>query len=268
MPDVYASIAEADQATQARLAEILEMRAADPQQRAMVEQYLSEIELPKGARALEIGCGPGPVTRRLAGLAEVSEVIGLDPSPVFLEKAWELAKHLPKVSFHQGDGRTLDFADKSFDFVLFHTTLCHIPEPEKALREAHRVLRPNGWLVAFDGDYATTTVAIGDYDPLQPIVEGMIANFVHDRWLARRLPKILASLGFAVMSTRSYGYTQTSEPTYMLTIVDRGADLLAATGGLAIDSAEAVKLEARRRVKAGEFFGHISFVSVIARRAI
>lgn len=266
MPDVYASITEADQATQARLAEILELRAADPQQRAMVEQYLSELELPKGARALEVGCGPGPVTRRIAELADVSDVIGLDPSPVFVEKARELGKKDRKLSFHQGDGRALDFADRSFDFVLFHTALCHIPEPEKALREARRVLRPNGWLVAFDGDYATTTVAIGDYDPLQPVVDGMIANFVHDRWLTRRLPKILASLDFAVTSTRSYGYTQTSEPTYMLTIVDRGADLLAATGRLGVDAAEALKLEARRRVKAGEFFGHISFVSVIARR--
>lgn len=267
MPDVYASIAEADRATQARLAEILELRAADPQQRAMVEQYLSEIELPTGARALEVGCGPGPVSRRIAELADVSEVIGLDPSPVFVERARELAKHLSKVSFRQGDGRALDLADKSFDFVLFHTTLCHIPEPEKALREAHRVLRPNGWLVAFDGDYVTTTVAIGEFDPLQPVVEAMIANFVHDRWLTRRLPKLLASLGFAVKSTRSHGYTQTAEPTYMLTIVDRGADLLAATGNLGADAAEALKLEARRRAKAGEFFGHISFVSVIARRA-
>jgi ubiquinone/menaquinone biosynthesis C-methylase UbiE len=266
MPDVYASIAEADRATQARLAEILELRAADPQQRAMVEQYLSEIELPKGTRALEVGCGPGPVSRRIAELTDVSEVIGLDPSPVFLERARELAKHLSKVSFCQGDGRALDLADSSFDFVLFHTTLCHIPEPEKALREAHRVLRPNGWLVAFDGDYVTTTVAIGEFDPLQPAVEAMIANFVHDRWLTRRLPKILASIGFAVKSTRSHGYTQTTEPTYMLTIVDRGADLLAATGSLGADAADAVKLEARRRVKAGEFFGHISFISVIARR--
>jgi ubiquinone/menaquinone biosynthesis C-methylase UbiE len=266
MPDVYAAITEVDRATQARLAEILELRAADPQQRAMVEQYLSEIELPKGARALEVGCGPGPVTRRIAQLPDIGEVLGLDPSPVFVEKAQELGKHLPKLSFRQGDGRSLEFTDLSFDFVLFHTSLCHIPQAEKALQEAHRVLRPNGWLVAFDGDYVTATVAIADFDPLQPVVEAMIANFVHDRWLPRRLPKVLAATGFAVKSTRSYGFTQTAEPTYMLTIVDRGADLLAANGVIAADAADALKLEARRRIKASEFFGHISFVSVVARK--
>jgi hypothetical protein len=52
----------------------------------------------------------------------------------------------------------------------------------------------------------------------------------------------------------------------MLTIVDRGADLLAGAGSIGADQAEALKGEARRRVKAGEFFGHISFVSVIARK--
>ena len=67
-------------------------------------------------------------------------------------------------------------------------------------------------------------------------------------------------------SFRSHGYTQTTEPAYMLTIIDRGADLLAAAGSIGPDQAAALKSEARRRAKAGEFFGHISFVSVIARK--
>ena len=78
MPDPYASIAQVDPSIQMRLADVLELRAADPQQRAMVERYLSEIELPKGGRALEVGCGTGAVSRRIAELLDVSEVIGVD----------------------------------------------------------------------------------------------------------------------------------------------------------------------------------------------
>jgi hypothetical protein len=52
----------------------------------------------------------------------------------------------------------------------------------------------------------------------------------------------------------------------MLTIVDRGADTLVATGAIGMEAAEALKSEARRRVKAGEFFGHISFMSIIASK--
>ena len=265
MPDPYATIADADSSLQERLAEVLELRAKDTQQQAMLRAYLSEIELPPGASALEIGCGTGAVSRALVESLKLA-VTGLDPSPILVARARELGKHLPGLTFMQGDGRSLNLPDATFDLVVFHTTLCHIPNPEVALQEALRVLRPDGWLAVFDGDYPTATVAVSDSDPLQALVHAMVANFVHDPWLTRRLPKTLASTGFRVMSLRSHGYTQTTEPTYMLTLVDRGADALCRSGSLTPDAAEDLRKEARRRAHAGEFFGHISFVGVIARK--
>ena len=267
MPDPYASIAEIDQSVQVRLADVLELRAADQRQREMLESYLSELDPPEKARALEVGCGTGAVCRALANIENIETVIGVDPSPVFIEKARELSESISGVSFQAGDGRSLNFDDDSFDLAVFHTSLCHIPAPEKALQEAHRVLRPGGWLAVFDGDYVTATVAIDDFDPLQVPVDLMIRNFVENLWLSRRLPKILSSIGFVVESYRSHGYTKTSEPSYMLTIIDRGVDLLVTSETMGLSQAEALRTEAKRRVESGEFFGHISFVSAIARRA-
>jgi ubiquinone/menaquinone biosynthesis C-methylase UbiE len=141
MPDVYASITTADPATLERLAGALELRAADLLRRGIVKEFVSEIALPKGAKVLEIGCGTGAVTRFLAGLPDVSQAVGVDPSPVFIAKAKELAGSVQNLTFQEADGRALPCEDRSFDAVLFHTTLCHIPKPEEALAEARRIAR-------------------------------------------------------------------------------------------------------------------------------
>jgi ubiquinone/menaquinone biosynthesis C-methylase UbiE len=265
MPDVYASIAEAEQATQERLADVLELRAADPQQRLMLESYTEELEPAPGSRVLELGCGTGAVSRFLCGLPAVAEVVGVDPSPHFLDRARELSSG-QAVEFVTGDARRLEFADGEFDAVISHTTLCHVPDPDLALAEAFRVLKPGGKLAVFDGDYVTTTVAIGENDPLQPCVDAAIGGLVHDPWLMRRLESMLSNVGFRGSRLRGHSYVQTTEADYMLTLVERGADALAADGLLSPEGADALKAEARRRVDGGGFFGHISYISAIAIR--
>jgi ubiquinone/menaquinone biosynthesis C-methylase UbiE len=266
VPDVYATIAEADHSVVDSLAEVIELRAADPRQRAIREAYLSEIDFPAGARVLEVGCGPGPVARALAAWPGVGEVVGVDPSPRFLQKARELAADISNLDFVEGDARALPLDDSSFDVVVFHTTLCHVPEPEGALAEALRVLRPGGWLAVFDGDYATTTCALGAIDPLQVCVEAVLDFLVHDRWLVRRLLRLVEDAGFTRLELRSHGYVEAPTGGYMLRIIERGADAMHAAGTIGADAAEALKAEAHRRSDAGEFFGHIAYASVLARR--
>jgi ubiquinone/menaquinone biosynthesis C-methylase UbiE len=266
MPDVYASIESADEAVQERLAEVLELRAADAAQQAMLEEYLADLPLPDGARVLEVGCGTGAVARTLAVRPGVGEVVGVDPSPVFVQRAREIAAGVANLSYVVGGGTALAFDDGAFDAVIFHTVLSHIPEAGTALAEAARVTAPGGALAAFDGDYATTTVAAGDHDPLQACVDAAMEALVHDRYLVRRLGALVRAAGWEVVRLRSHGYVESEDPGYMLTLVDRGADTLVAAGRLGSDAAEALKREARRRVTAGEFFGHIAYASLIGRR--
>jgi ubiquinone/menaquinone biosynthesis C-methylase UbiE len=268
VPDVYATIAEAEPAVVERLTDILELRAADAQQREMRETYLSDIDFPPDARVLEVGCGPGPVARALASRPGVGEVVGVDPSPIFLANGRALAEHLPNLTFVEGDARALPLEDRSFDVVVFHTTLCHVPGPELALAEAQRVLLSRGWLGIFDGDYATVTCAGGAFDPLQACADACVDYLVYDRWLVRRLPRLVREAGFELLRFRGYSYVEApSSDGYMLSIVDRGAEALLDTGRIGVDVAEALKAEARRRSEAREFFGHIAYASLIARSA-
>jgi SAM-dependent methyltransferase len=266
MPDLYANITEVDLAVQETLAGVLEIRAAEPRQQEMLNAYFGWIGFPEGAQVLDVGCGTGATTRVLARWPGVAKVVGIDPSPVFLARARELAAEHRHVTFQEGDVRALAFADASFDAAVVHTCLTHVPEPERALAELRRVLRPGGRLAVFDGDYATTTAAIGDFDPIQSCIEAAMAALVHDRWLARRLPGLVAAAGFEVERFDGHAYVQTLEPRYLLTLVDRGADVLVAAQRIGTALADALKAEARRRIEAHQFYGAITFASLIARR--
>lgn len=266
MPDVWAAFPELDAAMQERLAGVLETRGADPQQRKMRETFLADVPFPNDARVLEVGCGTGVTTRAIALRPNVGTVVGVDVAPFLLNKARDLAQGLHNVTFREADGRSLPFEDETFDVVVFDTTLTHVPGPERALAEALRVLRPLGWLAIFDGDYVTITVAIEEHDPLQDCVGALGDAFLHNRWLGRRLPTLVRGCGFETARFRGHSYVETSEAGYMLTIVDRAIETSHASGRFGEDIAEALKAEARRRVEAGTFFGHIAYVSLTASK--
>ena len=104
--------------------------------------------LPAGrARVLDVGGGPGAYADWLAG--EGHEVRLVDAAPLHVQQALERAQG--RFTAVEGDARSLDEPDGAYDVVLLLGPLYHLTEREdrlKALREAHRVLRPAGVVVA------------------------------------------------------------------------------------------------------------------------
>jgi SAM-dependent methyltransferase len=268
VPDIYVRVTEAPSRILEGLMAALELRAADPQLRAMLAAYLTDASLPLGSRVLEVGCGTGAVTRSVARWPGVAAAVGVDPSPAFVAKARELARDVASLTFETADGRSLPFDAASFDGVVFHTTLCHVPEPQTMLAEAVRVLRPGGCVAIFEGDYATATLATRAGDPLDACAQAFREGFVHDPWIARRMPALVRAAGLEVQSVRSHGYVESLAPGFMLgSWVDMGADALVASGRADPSQAAEMKAEARRRIADGEYFGHIAYLSLVARHS-
>ena len=175
----------------------LELRAADPQQRAMLHTYLTDAALPQRARVLEVGCGTSAVTRVVVTWPGVAKTIGVDPSPVFVAKARELAGGLTTLAFQEADGRSLPFAYNAFDAVVFHTTLCHVPEPEVMLHEAVWI---SGRVVALRYSKATTPQA---HSPREPETRSTPVPGVSRALRARSLAGTAAA-GAGASGGRSY----------------------------------------------------------------
>jgi ubiquinone/menaquinone biosynthesis C-methylase UbiE len=266
MPDVFANITQAPPEALAVIANVLEMRAAIPQQQDMLQAYVSEIEFPQQARVLEVGCGTGAVCRVLARESNVGEVVGVDPSPYLLDRARELSTDTAKITYQEADGKALPFEEATFDAVILHTILTHVPGPEQVLEEAHRVLRPDGWLGVCDGDFSTATLAIGEFDPLEVCVKAFVEGFVNDRWMVRRMSHLVQNAGFNVAPQRSYSLVETLDPGLTLSWIDRGADVMVSQGYISAAFGEALKTEGRRRADSKRFFGYMAYASLIARK--
>ena len=182
-------------------------------------------------RILEIGCGTGPVCRFVARWPGVQEIIGVDPSEGLLEKARELSREFPNITYEIGDGKRLRFDNASFDYVLLHTVLAHVPDQLEILQEAHRVLKNEGRLAICDGDFSTASLAIGPGDPLEACTEAFVEGLVNDPWRVRQLPQLAQQAGFTAGEVRSYGFMQQpNQAGLMSTWVERGADSLLTAG--------------------------------------
>jgi SAM-dependent methyltransferase len=109
---------------------------------------------PDRARVLEVGCGPGHLSIRLARQHGL-EVTGLDLDPAMITRARANADRLGdrdqrRPSFLVGDVASLAFADGSCDLVVSTLSMHHWADPTAGLAEIGRVLRPGGRALVWD----------------------------------------------------------------------------------------------------------------------
>ena len=106
---------------------------------------------PKRGAVLDVGTGPGVLLVELAQRRADLTLTGVDLSADMVALAQRnLAKVADRASARVADVASLPFADESFDLVVSSFSLHHWEEPEAAVAELARVLRPGGALVIYD----------------------------------------------------------------------------------------------------------------------
>jgi SAM-dependent methyltransferase len=104
-----------------------------------------------GQRALDVGCGPGALTRELVARLGAASVAAADPSEPFVAAAGE---RNPGVDVRHAAAEALPFDDDAFDAVLAQLVVHFMADPVAGLREMARVVRPGGAIAACVWDHA------------------------------------------------------------------------------------------------------------------
>jgi trans-aconitate methyltransferase len=136
-----------------------EQQRWSPEQYARNARFVSDLGMPvvtllaprAGERILDVGCGDGPLTKKLVELG--CEVVGVDASPAMVEAAKAMG-----LNAHVMDGQTLQFAQE-FDAVFSNAALHWMKQPEAVIAGVWRALKPGGRFVGeFGGEGNTATV--------------------------------------------------------------------------------------------------------------
>jgi len=166
---------------------------------------LALAELAPAERVLDVACGTGLISFAAAqAVGPAGRVLGVDLSEKMVETAFEAARRrgLGHAGFARMDAESLDLADASFDVVLCGLGLMYLPEPEQALREMRRALRPGGRIaLAVWGERSRC-----GWSPLFEIVDAEVASDVCPLFFrlgeGETLARLCSDAGFAVTSAR------------------------------------------------------------------
>ena len=104
-----------------------------------------------GMRAIDVGCGPGALSRALADRLGAASVSAVDPSAPFVEAC---RARVPGLDVVEAPGEALPFADDGFDVALSQLVVNFMDDPESGVREMARVTRPGGIVASCVWDYA------------------------------------------------------------------------------------------------------------------
>jgi SAM-dependent methyltransferase len=169
---------------------------------AETDRLIEWLEPTPGATVLDLACGPGNTTRRLAaGIEGAAAIVGLDLSVPMLEEAVDATHDSAAIGFARVDAHTLPIGDATVDVAHCAAALYLFGDPAAVIAEVARVVRPGGRFVGM------TLVA-----PLQPLgavgrtAEQAFARLSGLRYIgAKELEEMCSAAGLQGFSTTSRG---------------------------------------------------------------
>jgi SAM-dependent methyltransferase len=121
--------------------------------REVAAEFLAWLAVSSGGSWLDVGSGGGALSQAILAFADPAAVLGIDPSPAFVEAA-DRSTPDPRARFVVADAGHVPAPDGVFDATVSGLVLNFVPDVPAALAEMRRVTRADGLLAAYVWDYA------------------------------------------------------------------------------------------------------------------
>ena len=161
--------------------------------------WLREAGLEAGMRVLDVGCGPGFLSEKIAQEFGGCEVVGLELDDDLFAVATQVARNNPRLSVLKGNIYDTPLDPGGFDFACARLVFQHLDDPAAALHRIKDSLRPGGIVLIVDVDDSLLAL----YPPpprFEEIVEwsrDRQSAAGGDRLVGRKLPHLLGRAGFS-----------------------------------------------------------------------
>ena len=149
-----------------------------------------------GERILDVGCGCGDDLRKLATLVTPSGcAVGIDSSQSMIDEARQrhAGCELP-LQFELGDAEHLRWHSDHFDACRADRVFQHLVDPERALNEMIRVLKPGGRVLVVDRDWGMVAVDASDVETTRVVLNRACAG-IRNGWIGRGLCGLFKKAG-------------------------------------------------------------------------
>ena len=165
------------------------------QRRVEARWFIAQGGVLPGAKVLELGCGRGVGAQILFDTFGVRcvDAFDLDPKMVAIAQQ-KLAFYQDRLRLFVGDATAIDAPDASYDAVFDFAIIHHIPNWREAIKEVHRVLKPNGKFYASEVLQKFIT---------HPLWKRAFHHPQHDRFDADTFTQALEEQGLAVLATKN-----------------------------------------------------------------
>ena len=120
--------------------------------RLVARGFLQWLAVDTHSHWLDVGCGTGALTQTILQHAQPRSVHGVDSSSAFLALAQQQVQD-ERVRFETGDAQALPVEDGAYTAVVSGLVLNFVPDPQRALAEMVRAVRPGGVVAAYVWDY-------------------------------------------------------------------------------------------------------------------